>query len=310
VSTETTTSKDVKDILIDLGYSLQDRGREWRTKPLYRDSDNSTSLRIYKDTGKWSDFARGFGGDIDLLVKLTLNLSDIDTAKKWLTNRNFVGENIDNKSNNIPIEYQKFFSNDILKKLEPDHAYWVKKRNVSLEAVKQLKGGLYKKGKMAWRYVFPVLDKEERILGFSGRSIFDNNEIKWKHYGPKRSWSEYPLFLTQPYIEKEKECILIESIGDFLRLWDAGIRNTLICFGIDSADALCMSLVSLDPDRIIIAFNNDKAKGGKAGNIAAIKTKKKLLNFFEPNQIQIKLPTKNDFGDMTIKDCQQWKNNE
>ncbi len=32
-------SDDVKDILTEIGYTLRDCGNEYRTKPLYRDSD-------------------------------------------------------------------------------------------------------------------------------------------------------------------------------------------------------------------------------------------------------------------------------
>ena len=44
----------VYEILTELGYQLKDYGKEFRAKPLYRDSDNDTVLRIYKDTHRVS----------------------------------------------------------------------------------------------------------------------------------------------------------------------------------------------------------------------------------------------------------------
>ena len=58
----------VYEILTELGYQLKDYGKEFRAKPLYRDSDNDTVLRIYKDTGKWFDFKQNISGDINSLV--------------------------------------------------------------------------------------------------------------------------------------------------------------------------------------------------------------------------------------------------
>ena len=40
--------------------------------------------------------------------------------------------------------------------------------------------------------------------------------------------------------------------------------------------------------------------------MAAEKAKKKLLNHFDPNQIEVKLPVKNDFGDMTREEIKTW----
>ena len=40
---------DIKETLINLGYSnIKDMGSEYRTRPIYRESDNNTTLRIKK----------------------------------------------------------------------------------------------------------------------------------------------------------------------------------------------------------------------------------------------------------------------
>jgi len=39
---------NVYQILTDLGYKLKDCGKEYRTRPLYRDSDNDTVLDLQR----------------------------------------------------------------------------------------------------------------------------------------------------------------------------------------------------------------------------------------------------------------------
>ena len=72
---------DVRDVLLDLGYKIQDHGREYRMSPLYRDSSSSSVLRVYKDTGWWTDFKENRAGPFEELVRLTLGLSDIEKAE-------------------------------------------------------------------------------------------------------------------------------------------------------------------------------------------------------------------------------------
>ena len=44
---------NLKDILLEIGYSnIIDSGKEFRTRPIYRDSGNNTSLCIKKSNGK------------------------------------------------------------------------------------------------------------------------------------------------------------------------------------------------------------------------------------------------------------------
>ena len=50
---------NVRDILLDIGYSnITDNGREFRMKPLYRDSSSNTVLSVRKDTGHFIDFSK------------------------------------------------------------------------------------------------------------------------------------------------------------------------------------------------------------------------------------------------------------
>ena len=78
----------IRDILSEIGYNLQDYGKEYRARPIYRNSDNNTVLRIRKENGSWTDFKHSVGGSFEELIKISLNLKSIDEAKKFLKDKN------------------------------------------------------------------------------------------------------------------------------------------------------------------------------------------------------------------------------
>lgn len=296
---------NVFQVLTDLGYKLKDHGKEYRTRPLYRDSDNDSVLRIYKDTGKWVDFKQNISGDMNSLIQLTLKLENTTKAEEWLKNKNFAFKN--------PIEIEKpliksskKFDAEILSKLEDYQDYWLK-RGVTLETLKVFKGGVAKMGKMKNRYVFPIFNAKNNIIGFSGRDVTSVSKIKWKHIGEKTEFI-YPLFINSQIIQEQKEIILVESIGDMLSLWQAGFKNTLVTFGTNLSLAILNYCLKVDPKIIYISLNNDFEKN-HAGNIGADKMESRLSRYFDKNQLKIALPPKKDFGEMTREEILQWKNN-
>ena len=89
-----------------------------------------------------------------------------------------------------------------------------------------------------------------------------------------------------------------------LALWDAGIKNVIVNFGLNVSFAIINTLIKHDVEKIVLALNNDE---NLAGNQAAQKAHKKLLKFFDRDQIQICFPTKNDFGEMQKEEIQGWE---
>lgn len=295
----------VYEILTELGYQLKDYGKEFRAKPLYRDSDNDTVLRIYKDTGKWFDFKENISGDINSLVRLTLKIDDPDKAQEWLKNKNF--------HINYSIEYTKpmlkstkKFDLDLLDNLENNNSYW-NKRGIADITLNLFKGGVGKAGKMKNRYVFPIFDIKHNIIGFSGRDTTNLSKIKWKHLGEKNDFL-YPLFLNSRIIEDQKEIILVESIGDMLSLYQSGVQNVLVTFGTTISLSILNYCLKIDAKKIYISLNND-SNNNNAGNIGAEKGHARLKRYFDDKQLQISLPTKKDFGEMNKEEILQWKAN-
>lgn len=302
------------DILKSIGYKLVDFGDHWRTKAIYRDGGNSISVKVYKNTGVWSDFGLDSGcKPFNALVEATLK--DKNKAEKLIKNISSV--DLDVYQAKERIEMDKIYSEEDLDKLFPNYSFY-EKRGISEATQKVFKIGLAGVGKMYRRLVFPIYNENSQIIGFSGRKIDDDNDYpKWKHLGKKSKWT-YPAYLPDSecneQIEERKEVILVESIGDALALYENGIKNVLVIFGVSAGPQIINYLSSKELDRIIISTNNDLASKDNNGLIAAIKNYLKLSNFFDLNNLLIKLPPKrsNDFGEAHEKDYNmiEWLNRE
>ena len=299
-----------REALSDMGHSnICENAREYRMRPNYRDSGNNSSLKVDKETGFFVDYGQNVKGSFTDLVKITMGLKNLNEARTWLTDKQIAPSAI-YKENKPLIKTTKKYSNMTLQKLEPNHEYWIK-RGVPLEVIKLFEGGVVSEGKMKNRYVFPILNGQKEIVGFTGRDIqtsSSSSRPKWKHIGDKSSW-KYPLQVNYPIINDKKEAIIVESIGDMLSLWSAGIKNTMVTFGLEISNGIVNFLLRTDPNKITISFNNDESKNS-AGNVAAEKAYKKLSKYFDRRQLEIKLPTKNDFGEMSVEEIIKWQTKE
>tara|TARA_B100000959_G_scaffold279659_2_gene340208 strand:+ start:129 stop:1049 length:921 start_codon:yes stop_codon:yes gene_type:complete len=299
-------SEKIKDVLLEIGYDLLDQGRNYRTKPLYRDSDSDNVLSIDKESGVWYDFKEKRGGKFEELVRLSLKQEDITETKEWLklkTGRSGITIKKEKPKIKMPKRYEK----DILLKLEKDHSYW-EERGIKPEITEIFEGGVANAGQMTNRYVFPIFNSLDEVVGFTGRYLKgtpNNPKVpKWKHIGGTSNWC-FPLKHNKKHIHKNKSVILVESVGDMLALWNAGIYNSLVTFGLTVSKAVTLVLLRMDVQQISISFNND-FENNSAGNEAAKEAKNQLLKHFDFNQIKIALPFKNDFGEMTIGEINQW----
>lgn len=287
----------VRDILVDLGYeNIRDHGKDYRMRPIYRESNNSTSLQVNKKNGYFNDYSAGIRGSLTDLIKITLRL-DYRQAQQWISKKQITLSKPET-GNRPEIRQSKIFPVDNLKEIKPIHKYWTE-RGISQETVSRFKGGIVTEGKMKGRYVFPVFNSSRDIIGFTGRDVTGKSKIKWKHLGNKASW-KYPLQENYKIIKEANKVILIESIGDMLALWESGIKYAIVTFGLEIGLEILNQLLRMDVDKITISFNND-ANNNNRGNIAAEKAKRRLLKYFDPNQVEIRLPSGyNDFGEMPI----------
>tara|TARA_R110000772_G_scaffold249530_1_gene363766 strand:- start:9147 stop:10070 length:924 start_codon:yes stop_codon:yes gene_type:complete len=299
---------DIFTNLEELGYEFKSMGNTYRSKALYRNGENPISLCLFPETFTFYDHSNKKRGSLNELYKLTLKKLNPELTYKEISDTlsqkveavSVEEEKIDNK-----IKIPKEYPSDSLNKLEKDHSFWIN-RGISEETLKVFEGGVAKQGPMKNRYVFPIKDSAGKIIGFSGRYLFKNDKLpKWKHFPTKKLW-RYPAFYNSKELQKSNHIILVESIGDFLSLWEAGIKNVLVCFTNSVSCGIMNYLSRLDPDQVVIAFNNDFEKYENHGKIQAVSSAKKLLAYFDREQIRINLPPKNDFNEMNKEEILLW----
>lgn len=297
----------LKMSLESLGYNLKDYGSYWRTKAIYRGGDNLTALKIYKNTGVWTDYAANGSKSypIQKLVELTLNTSNPTVVSKYV---NFGQQTIIESETKEKIEMEKIYPESLLNNLLP-HLDFYSKKNLSQDTLNFYKCGYATSGQLFRRIVFPIYNSLGQIHGFSGRAIFwkeDSEFPKWKHVGRRADWV-YPMYIKRngsleikEDIEKRRSVIIVESIGDSMALFENGYKNSIVTFGLGISSKISSALVSFDLDKIIISSNNDEGKEQNHGLISACKSFLQLCSIFDPAKLEIRLPLKNDFFDMHI----------
>jgi DNA primase len=297
-------NESVYEILTSIGYTLTDSGQEYRTTPLYRDSDNESILSIRKKDGAWFDFKEQIGGDLEKLVQITLKLSSPEDVRKALGNKYRLIEKAE--SQKLLLKTQKKYPKEMLDRLIKRHKYWELK-GISEETVSLFRGGIAYKGQMASRYVFPIFNMREDVVGFCGRDLLkieNSQRPKWKIIGEKKQWM-HPFFFNHEIIKDKKEVIIVEGIGDMMALWDCDIKNTLCVFGVGGSSGIVKALLKCEPESIIISLDNDSDSGG-AGNRGAKRLRNGLCKLFSPSNIKVRLPSRNDFGDMSKPEIKEW----
>tara|TARA_Y100000592_G_C5481893_1_gene326136 strand:- start:10867 stop:11769 length:903 start_codon:yes stop_codon:yes gene_type:complete len=297
---------EIKEILQNAGYTnITEDSKNFRMKPLYRDSSSQTVLSVRKDTGSFIDFSKNISGSLQTLIKMSLDFKTEEEALKWIESHADGGLKI--KQNDRPVvKENRVFSKTSLEKVMPQHDYWIN-RGVSEKTLSLFEGGVVHEGKMKNRYIFPIFDYKKNLVGVSGRDLVndpDSKRPKWKHIGDKSQW-KYPMQVNNKLLKDKREVIVVESIGDMLSLWEAGVKNVAVSFGLQIGLGLLNYFMRIDCQKIILAFNNDE---NKAGNEAAEKNSNRLQRYFDKNQIIIALPSEGDFGEMSQEQIIDWKN--
>jgi len=182
------------------------------------------------------------------------------------------------------------------------------KKGIRLE---ELKGVVVRKGNdfediLAGRIVIPIFLPNGRIIGFSGRSV-GNQEPKYINtINLPKSDTLYGINFTKSYVKSKQELILVEGFFDLWSLYSLGYRNVASIMGTNLSDkqleiikkySLYVNLL-LDSDRsgneavtdLLIRF----AKNGIGVKVAI------LDSYKDPNEAFIKDPEflKNVFNNL------------
>jgi 5S rRNA maturation endonuclease (ribonuclease M5) len=182
------------------------------------------------------------------------------------------------------IQIPKSWPLDTITGLVKTHNYW-NKRGISSQTCDYFNMGLAFKGQMAGRSVIPLYSESyDKIIGFTGRAIQKDNKIRWKHIGEKQNWL-FPANKVE--INKVRTVILLEGPADALALHECNIKNTICLFGTTISSKQLGFLIKSNPEKIIIALNNEASN---IGNIASEKLRRTLLSYFSEERIIIGLP--------------------
>ena len=262
----------VREILQNAGFTILHDGPDFiRVRPLHRDGRDNNSLSVSKRNGGYRDFVTGETGTLAQLIKRSTG----GTV-----------ENIDSESENELKEDLKKAMREITP-LFPSYSFYTKK-GISPKTLELFQSGFCQWDKMYNRFVFPIYNPDNSLVGYSGRRVDNKPGVpKWKNIGEKRKWV-YPFLWNKKHINSAREIILVESIGNMLALWEAGIKNSLICFGTSLSKDLLATIIAANPNRIILGFDNDA--GSNPGQSASAKIKAELEKWFDKSKICSKVP--------------------
>ena len=296
---------DYKEVLENLGYRLKDHGSYWRTNAVYRSGDNSTALQIYKDTGVWKDYVEDSQFmPFEALLQKTLNTNDPNAVKHYLKD-NGVNVGVRIKQKHL-LREEKTYSVKSLNKLLPHHDFYLSK-GISKETLEDFQCGLAMSGKMYQRVIFPIFRKDGRIHGFSGRKVTDDDRPKWLHMGKSSGWlfPYYNIKKVQEAITEKESVHIVESVGDCLSLYDNGVKNVLVSFGLNISPTFISRLSSLPLKKVFVSFNNDQSSSVNRGFEGAIKSIFKLVESIDFDKVYFVPPQKNDFGEMSKEEIEK-----
>ena len=297
-----------KEVLENLGYRLKDHGSYWRTNAVYRSGDNSTALQIYKDTGVWKDYVEDSQFmPFEALLQKTLNIKDPNAVKHYLKDNGVsIGARIKQKH---LLKEEKTYPAKVLTKLLPHHDFYLNK-GITKETLEDFQCGLAMSGKMYQRVIFPIFRKDGRIHGFSGRKVTEDDRPKWLHMGKSSGWlfPYYNIEKVQEAITKKESVHIVESIGDCLSLYDNGVKNVLVSFGLNISPTFISRLSLLPLKKVFVSFNNDQSSSINRGFEGAIKSIFKLVDSIDFDKIYFVPPEKNDFGEMSGEEIEKYSN--
>ena len=197
------------------------------------------------------------------------------------------------------VEVERTWPPEVLDRLVQDHTYWTK-RGISEDVLVSLRGGVATIGQLAARYVLPIFNENEEIIGFTGRSLV-NATPRHKHLGKVSSW----IWGGLEEIRETRQAVLVEGVGCRLALATHGVPQSLCLFGVNLSEAVLGALIAANPQDIVIATNLDVKHS--VGQQAAGKIKRTLDRFFDEGIVRIGLPLAKDFADMSPDQHAEWR---
>lgn len=267
------------------------------TSTEFRGGDTLTGLWAYEGNC-WDEIEkRSYSWPQFVATVKGISIAD---ANKWLEGDEIEDGDVEEREEKIKMP-EKLKESDY-KNLTKSYNFFLK-RGISVETLDTFGAGLAESGPMYGRVCFPIRCNGV-LKGITGRDVLNRDGIKWKIKGRKGEFI-FPLFEPEVF-QKTKQICLIESVGDSLSLWNSGIKQNLVQFGLSLSSKQLSFIISQNPEKVFICLNNDKDSLENRGQDAALKIKKKLEMFFSSNKIIIAPPLLNDFGEQTKEENLKW----
>tara|TARA_X000000368_G_scaffold273584_1_gene216942 strand:+ start:1 stop:1746 length:1746 start_codon:yes stop_codon:yes gene_type:complete len=288
---------------------LKKRGKNYFGLSPFR-SETKPSFSVAPDKNMWYDFGSGQGGNAvqflieyekisfaeavrSLAEKHNIEIIEVGNTQQAnlydqlyeihnLANLFFIN-NLSSKKGLKAKSYMKdrFFDDKIIKIFSIgfandlwDELYNELKDKFDNEVIE--KSGLFSKGKKGYldrfrnRIIFPFFSPSGKVIGFSGRSLSEKEDVKYLNSPEtllfQKSKVFYGSYQTMPEIRKKNYVLLVEGQTDFLRLYEKGFTNVLATSGTAFSSKHAAALNKYT-NRVILTYDSDNA-----GINAAIRT--------------------------------------
>ena len=233
------------------------------------------------------------------------------------------------RENNLKKEVKKLtFDESCLEKLD-DCSFYMKERGFDREIINEFKCGYAKTGRLAKRVVFPVFDDINEIVGFIGRTIFDQcdkcNSFHYKikegscpEFSTRAKWLcskgldkktiLYNLNKAKEHIKESGSVIITEGIIDLMRLWSVGVKNVVSPLGVNISNQQLILLLSLGTVRKVYVCSDDDKTGmkfkDKHTTYKDLDEKKAVLSLSRYFNVEkVEYGGKKDIGEMTKEEA-------
>jgi 5S rRNA maturation endonuclease (ribonuclease M5) len=238
-------------------------------------------------------------------------------AKEWLKlnigatdTRQEVKEIMDQRSNREFVNQTKrhvvkarVYDKDCLKRLVY-HDY-LETRGYPREIIERYHAGIGRSANkyMSDRLIFPVINIDGEIVGFTGRTLLEDYEDrgipKWKHSRDYQASNNlFNIHNAAEFIRNTGHVIIVEGPLDVLRLEQNGIHNSVALLGKILHNKQMTLLMGVPCDNIKFALDADTA--GRSGAKKAVELAK---SFFGVEIVD--LPEGKDCGDLTKEEVER-----
>ncbi len=288
---------------------LKKRGKNYFGLSPFR-SETKPSFSVAPDKNMWYDFGSGQGGNAiqfiieyekisfaeairSLAEKYNIEIIEVGDEQQSnlydqlyeihnLANLFFIN-NLSSKKGVKAKSYMKdrFFDDSIMKNFSIGFAndswnqlYNEFKDKFDNEVIE--KSGLFSNSKKGYidrfrnRIMFPFFSPSGKVIGFSGRSLSEKEDVKYLNSPEtllfKKSKVFYGSYQTMPEIRKQNYVLLVEGQTDFLRLYEKGFTNVLATSGTAFSSKHAAALNKYT-NRVVLTYDSDNA-----GINAAIRT--------------------------------------